>query len=197
VRSLREDEVPTTAEDAERERLLSVAREFATRFNTYGPEMLDDAGHLPDYATLSELMTAKFGDVFSREIGAAEKTVSQLGVERSAEVYAVGVAAQDLDSAEVLVAGTIEISYPVPGQGGGQEPGEAEEEPRVSTGPQRFRYQVSLVKVEGSWLVDDLDDVDDGLPAFSQAQSREQPTSPAPTSPPSPTTDAPNGEGAR
>ncbi|HYG93639.1 MAG TPA: hypothetical protein VD859_08605, partial [Nocardioides sp.] len=156
VWSLREDEVPTTGEDAEREQLLSLSREFAIRFNTYNPEMLDEEGHLPDYAAVSDLMSAKFGDVFTRNVGYAEETVAQLGVARSAEVFAVGVAAQDEDSADVLVAGIVELSYPVPDQEGGQQGGDEEgEEPRVSSGPQRFRYQVSLVKVDGTWLVDD------------------------------------------
>src|SRR5436190_2524785 len=174
--SLKDDKVPGRSASDEREQLLTISRTFATRFNTYDPSMLDDEGHLPGYAAVEDLMTAKFGTVFSDNVGYAEQTVSQLGVASVATVYAVGVASQDADSAEVLVAGTIELTYPYPdksdGKGNGndgQTDGDDQgDDQRISTGPQRFRYQVSLVKVDGNWLVDDLDDIDDGLPSFSQ-----------------------------
>jgi hypothetical protein len=194
--SLQDDTVPGTGVSENREQLLTLSREFATRFNTYDESMLDAEGHLPDYAAVEDLMTPKFGSVFADNVGYAEETVSQLGVASEGTVYAVGVASQDDDSAEVLVAGTIELSYPVPeeGEGGGDDDA-AEEDPqaedeRLSTGPQRFRYQLSLVKVDGSWLVDDLDDIDDGLPPFSQpsipeTEPGQTPSTTPPTTPPS------------
>ncbi len=163
--SLQDDTVPGTGTSENREQLLTLSREFATRFNTYDESMLDDQGHLPDYAAIEDLMTTKFGSVFVDNVGYAEETVNQLGVASAGTVYAVGVASQDADSAEVLVAGTIELSYPVTNKG--KQAGGPEGE-RLSTGPQRFRYQLSLVKIDGSWLVDDVDDIDDGLPPFSQ-----------------------------
>jgi Mce-associated membrane protein len=172
-----DDEEAAASVSKEREELLRISREFATRFNTYDPSMLDDEGHLPDYAAVEDLMTPKFGGVFADNVGYAEQTVAQLGVASVGTVYAVGVASQDGDSAEVLVAGTIELSYPYPdeeqeGEGDSADDSETDElagdEDRVSTGAQRFRYQVSLVKIDGEWLVDDLDDIDDGLPPFSQ-----------------------------
>lgn len=193
--SLQEDTVPGASVSENREQLLTLSREFATRFNTYDESMLDAEGHLPDYAAVEDLMTAKFGGIFADNVGYAEQTVSQAGVASVGTVYAVGVASQDTDSAEVLVAGTIELSYPVPeeGEGGGDDA--TEEDPpaegeRLSTGPQRFRYQLSLVKVDGSWLVDDLDDIDDGLPPFSQpsipeTEPGQTPSTTPPTTPPS------------
>ena len=83
--------------------------------------MLDAEGHLPDYAAVEDLMTPKFGGVFTENIEYAEQTVSQLDVASIGTVYAVGVASQDGDSAEVLVAGTIELSYPVPDEGKGDD----------------------------------------------------------------------------
>ncbi len=185
--SLQDDTVPGTGVSENREQLLTLSREFATRFNTYDESMLDAEGHLPDYAAVEDLMTPKFGSVFADNVGYAEETVSQLGVASEGTVYAVGVASQDDDSAEVLVAGTIELSYPVPeeGEGGGDDAAEEDpqaEDERLSTGPQRFRYQLSLVKVDGSWLVDDLDDIDDGLPPFSQPSIPED--GQTPTTPP-------------
>lgn len=178
-----------------------------TRFNTYGPDLLDDQGTMPDYAAVADLMTARFADVFTENVGYAEETVKQLGASREATVWGVGVATHDVDSAQVLVAGTVELSYPAPDPGAGDDDATGDDErgdgegPRLTSGPQRFRYEVSLVQVEGRWLVDDLDDVDDGLPPFSQPSIPEQapqddsggptPSSPAsPSSPSSPSSPA-------
>lgn len=198
--SLRENQVPMSGDEAEREAVMSAARTFVLRFNTYGPDMLDAEGHLPDYEAVSDLMTSTFATVFDKNVGYAEQTVKQLGAKRSAEVDAVGVASQDSDSAEVLVAGTVELSYPYPDQLNQQTsddktkngPGNG---PRVTSGPQRFRYQVSLVKVGGKWLVDDLDDVDDGKPPFAQPDTgQETPGAPTPTAPSTGATDG-SGKG--
>ncbi len=159
--SIREE--PNTAPAADREQLLALGRDFVVRFNTYGPDMLDEDDHLPDYASLTDLMSAKFGDVFERNVGYAEQTVAQTGVGRSAEVHAVGVASLDADSAELLVAGTVQFSYPNP---------KDEEEP-ILFEPQRFRYRLSAVQIDGEWVVDDLDDIDDGLPSLAEANPSE------------------------
>lgn len=170
LESLREE--PAPAPEVEREELLSLGREFVVRFNTYGPEMLEE-GRLPEYAGTSDLMSAKFAEVFDANIGYAEETVVDTGVGRSAEVAAVGIASQDADSAELLVAGTVRFSYPNP----------ADEEQRIDSPPNKVRYQVSLVRIDGTWLVDDLDDIDDGLPSLADADVS-QPTAPAePTQP--------------
>ncbi len=192
--SLQDDQVPGATVSKDREQLLTLSRQFATRFNTYDPSMLDDAGHLPDYAAVGDLMTPKFAEVFSDNVGYAEATVAQAGVASEGTVYAVGVAALDGDSAEVLVAGTVELSYPFPedeqgeGEQGDQSDDPQPERERLSSGPQRFRYQVSLVKIDGNWLVDDLDDIDDGLPPFSQPSIPETPDGQPPA------TDAPSGQ---
>lgn len=193
--SLQDDQVPGSSVSENREQLLSLARQFATRFNTYDPSMLDEEGHLPDYASVADLMTPKFGGVFADNVGYAEETVSQLGVTSTAAVYAVGVASQDEDSAQVLVAGTVELATPYTPEGEGGADEGAEEPQRLSTGPQRFRYRVDMVKVDGSWLVDDVDDIDDGLPSFSEPSIPETPsgqppaTTPPPTTPPTDPTD--------
>ena len=211
--SLKDDEVPGNNDNKDREQLLTLSREFATRFNTYDPSMLDDSGHLPDYAAIADLMTPKFGEVFADNVGYAEATVAQGGVASIGTVYAVGVSSLDGDSAEVLVAGTVELSYPYPEEKDGKgDKGDDGDDPsddpstdpsaedRLSSGPQRFRYEVSLVKVDGSWLVDDLDDIDDGLPPFSQPSipqdgSQTPSTDPSQTPTGSPTTESTEGAG--
>jgi hypothetical protein len=188
--SLQDDTVPGTDVSENREQLLTLSREFATRFNTYDESMLDDEGHLPDYAAIEDLMTPKFGGVFVDNVGYAEETVKQLGVASAGTVYAVGVASQDDDSAEVLVAGTVELSYPVrENDDKGDDNGDEPEDDRLSTGPQRFRYQLSLVKIDGSWFVDDVDDIDDGLPPFSQPSIPGTEQTPGTTEPAEPSTE--------
>lgn len=155
--SLRDE--PSPAPASEREQLLALGRDFVVRFNTYGPDMLDESDHLADYAALTDVMSSKFADVFERNVGYAEQTVVQTGVGRSAEVYAVGVASLDADSAELLVAGTVQFSYPNP---------KNEDEP-ILFEPQRVRYRLSAVRVDGEWVVDDLDDIDDGFPSLAEA----------------------------
>lgn len=156
VESLQDGPGPDPA--VEREQLLALGREFVVRFNTYGPDMLEE-GRLPEYASLTDLMSAKFAEAFEDNVGYAEQTVAEVGVGRSAEVFAVGIVSQDADSAELLVGGNAQFSYPSP----------QDEEERVEFDPQRFRYQVSLVRIDGEWVVDDLDDVDDGLPSLADA----------------------------
>ena len=178
--SLAHTDAPVSGSETDREAVMSAARTFVIRFNTYSPDMLDAQNHLPDYEAVSDLMTSKFATVFDKNVRYAELTVQKLGVTRSAKVFAVGVAAEDSDSAEVLVAGTAELSYPYPSQLGQQTTddkgsGDSKGAPQVTSGPQRFRYQVSLVKVGGKWLVDDLDDVDDGKPPFSQPVNGQSP----------------------
>src|SRR5690606_16975384 len=98
-------------------------------------------GTMPDYAGVADLMTAKFAKVFSANVGYAEQTVAETGVDRRATVYAVGVASIDDDSATLLIAGIREFTYPAPD--GGEE--------RISFAPQQFRYEVSLVRTDGVW----------------------------------------------
>ena len=56
----------------------------------------------------------------------------------------------DADSATALVAGAFTNTYP----GNGRRAGE-----RIETEPAAFRVRVSLVKVDGEWLVDNVVDV--------------------------------------
>ena len=125
---------------AEREQVMSLSDQFVLRMGTYGPDLLDDQGQMPDYRSgVKELITAKFATSFDTQVGAAEGLVKQTGVTRKADVYATGVSSLDDDSADVLVAGAFTDSYK-------NKPGE----------PLAVRMQVSLVKVDGKWLVDDF-----------------------------------------
>jgi len=129
---------------AERDAVMTQTRQFMLRTGTYGPDQLEN-GQLPEYKELvEEVITPKFATSFQESVTTAEQIVSQAGVSRTAEVFSTGVATIDADSAQALVAGAFTDSYP--DKQGDLQPQE----------PVPFRIQVTLVKTEGEWLVDDF-----------------------------------------
>jgi Mce-associated membrane protein len=138
------------AEDvqAQREQVMAQTRQFLLRMGTYGPDLLDDEGGMPDYRErVRAVITPKFAASFDEQAGTAEQLVARAGVSREAEVFSTGVSDLDPDSATALVAGTFTDSYPVDGKADGKS------EPQE---PVPYRIEVSLVKVDGEWLVDDF-----------------------------------------
>ena len=146
------DDVQSSRED-----VMAQTEQFMLRMGTYGPDLLDDKGAMPDYRDrVEEVITDKFAASFEKEAGTAEQLVAQAGVSRVADVFATGVSSIDQDSARTLVAGTFSDAYEVKGETVDQE-------------PIPFRIEVSLVKVDGEWLVDDFDPVaaDEAAPTES------------------------------
>ncbi len=136
------------ADDLQRDREAAMAQstQFMLRVNTYGPDLLDDAGEMPEYrAMITKIITPKFLTSFEDGVTAAEQTVAQAGVGRKAEVFAAGVSSIDADSATVLVAGSFTNSYP-----------QGKTEERVDDQPAPFRVEVTLVKIDDTWLVDNF-----------------------------------------
>jgi hypothetical protein len=135
---------------ASREEVMAQTEQFMLRMGTYGPDLLDDQGAMPTYRDrVTEVITDKFAASFEKEAGTAEQLVAQAGVARQADVFATGVSSIDQDSARTLVAGTFSDAYEVKGKTVDQE-------------PIPFRIEVSLVKVDGEWLVDDFEPVASG-----------------------------------
>jgi Mce-associated membrane protein len=131
---------------SQRESVMAQSEQFMLRINTYGPDLLD-GDTMPKYRDLVEaVITPKFAADFEKNAPLAEQTVKQAGLARTAQVFSTGVSAIDSDSATALVAGSITQSYP-------KSPGSDE---RVQTEPAPFRVQVTLVKIKGTWLVDDF-----------------------------------------
>jgi hypothetical protein len=125
----------------DREAVMAQTEQFVLRFGTYGPDLLDGQGGMPDYRQrVRDVITPKFAVSFDKQAGTAEEIVAKADISRSADVFATGVAAIDRDSATTLVAGTFTDSYPKQGQ----------------LEPTPFRFEVTLVKVKGSWLVDNF-----------------------------------------
>ena len=151
---------------AQREEMMSAARQLMLRVNTYGPDLLAEDGTMPKYRELiDELLSSKFAAGFEQAVGAAEATVSQAGYARSTEVFGTGVATMDADSGSVFVSGSFTGSYPVD-----LEDLEGE---RESDLPLPYRVRVDLVKVDGDWLVDNFTPV--------TGESTESGATPSPT----------------
>jgi len=128
---------------AERDAVMSQARQFMLRSYTYGPDDLDDAGRLTENrAQVEEVVTDKFGAAYEESITAIEQLVKSQGVGQAATVHGVGVQYLDGDSARALVAGESTFTQRA-------DDGSTQE---VQT--QTFRMVVDLVKVSGDWLVD-------------------------------------------
>ncbi len=133
----------------EREAVMAQAEQFLLRMGTYGPDLLDDQGGMPAYRErVKEVITPKFAVSFDQEAATAEQLVAQAGVSRKAEVFATGVSTIDADSATALVAGTFTDTY---------AKGADKKERALEPAP--FRIEVRLVKVDGTWLVDDFSPV--------------------------------------
>ena len=131
------------AEDVQsaRETVMAQTDQFMLRMGTYGPDLLDSQGQMPEYRSrVKAVITPKFATSFDKQAGTAEQLVAQAGVSRKAQVFATAVSAVDSDSATALVAGTFTDTY---AKGGQQQ-------------PVPFRIQVSLVRTGGKWLVDDF-----------------------------------------
>lgn len=164
---------------ADREAAMAQTNQFALRVNNYGPDQLDENDQLPEYAELvREVITPNFAASFDESVTLNEQVVAQSGVSRTGEVVATGISAIDDDKATVLVAGTFTNSYP--------DPDNSDE--RIDAGVAQFRWEVSLVKTEGEWLVDNFVQVT-GEPEQTPALPGAEPTpsgEPAPSDDPAP-----------
>ncbi|TCJ30348.1 hypothetical protein [Nocardioides jejuensis] len=125
----------------ERAAVLAVADEFAKEIDTYGASDLDAKGAMPDYRKrISAILTTKFRTAFDQEVELAEKAVAQTRIEVASRLDASGVVSIDGDRATVLAAWERTASYPKTTPGA----------------PVLKRASITLVKVEGHWLVDDF-----------------------------------------
>lgn len=179
--ALRADE---PAADQVRATVRDRASTFVEEFFTYGPDDLDDEGRLAGFSDrVRPLMSSKFQAALDDRMLQIEGIVAQFEVRSAGSVEGVGVVSHDADSAEVLVGGWGTQAYPNP-----------ENESKEIKGDQLpFRFQVSLVRVDDEWLVDNLDSFDDDQDGLADEPSG-QPSAPVPSeSAPSPT-DAPSDQ---
>lgn len=109
------------------------AETFVVQFNTYDTESIDDYAE-----SMNELLSTSARTAFESQIEDITTLINETGLESEGEVLASAVAALDDDSARVLVV--------------------ADAEATSQAGPvqRHFRWEVSMVKVDGEWLVDDF-----------------------------------------
>lgn len=172
----------SSSDEEAREDAMSVTDQFVKRLGSYGPDMVEDSGQMPQYREqVTEVITDKFAADFEEQVETVEQLVAQAGVERSASVFATGVSSIDDDSARVLVAGSFNDTYTQGTQGAQGTEGSEGEQRTVEQEPLPFRFTVDLVEVEGEWLVDDFTPVStegSGEPADPAVP---QPTQPSPS----------------
>lgn len=165
----------------ERDAVMAQARQFMLRSYTYSPADLADDGTLAENRSLvEEVVTDKFFTAYEESITYIEQLVKTQQVGQTATVHGVGVQYLDDDSARALVAGESTFTQD-------DENGEAQE-----VRSQTFRMVVDLVKVDGTWLVDDSNVADD------QAASGDASPTPVPSgsATPSAPAESPSGSGS-
>ena len=128
---------PKADEDAANQEASSqavrAAERFTVQFNTY------DSGDLPAYEkSLKSMMSPKFKASFDKAITQVEASIKQGKVKSKGQVLKSAVASQDSDSAQVLVVSDANAHTIY--------------DPSVA---RHFRWEISLVKINGRWLVDD------------------------------------------
>ena len=113
--------------------VVRVAEQFAVAVNNFDSNSVDDYR-----STVSELLSTKFRGEYDKAMEDIVTSVQEAEMESEGEVLASGVATIDDDSARVLVVSDATVKT-------------------VFDERQRhFRWEISLVKVEGKWLVDDF-----------------------------------------
>jgi len=163
-----------------RDRVMSQARQFMLRVNTYGPDLLEGQ-KMPKYRDrIAAVVTAKFKADFEKNVPYAEATVAQAGLARTTQVYAAGVGDLDLDRgrATALVTGAFTNSFPDP----------KDKTKRVPADPQPYRVEVTLVRQDGAWKVDAF------TPVGADAAPQGAGTTPTPGA--TPDVPAPSGDGS-
>lgn len=163
----------STADQQVREDVMNATRQFVLRTGTYGPEDLDKDGKLTAYRErVAEVITTSFATEFEKAVTVPEQLVAQFAQKRKADVYAVGVVAFDSDSATALVAGALTDTF------GKAQPDE----------PRQFRWEVELVKIDGTWLIDNYTPVGGGTDPATEPTGPSEPSgAPAPSATPTPT----------
>jgi Mce-associated membrane protein len=119
-----------------RSAVVRVAESFMVQFNTYDPEGVDEY-----VESVNELLSTSAKTTFGKQLEDITTLIRETELESEGKVHASGVASLDQDSARVLVV--------------------ADAEATSASGPvqRHFRWEISLVQVDGEWLVDDFEPV--------------------------------------
>ena len=137
VTSLRPRAEAAGTDQAARSAATRAAERFTVQVNTY------DAASMDRYQrSMNTMMSPKFQTDYKKVIEQLSSTIKQAKVRSKGEVLASAVASLDADSAQVLVVSDASVRTVF--------------DPNVA---RHFRWEVSLVKINGRWLVDDFSPV--------------------------------------
>jgi len=117
----------------QRSDVARVAEQFTVRVNNYDSDSVDDYK-----SSVGQLLSTKFGAEFDKAMEDIVVQVREAEMTSEGEVLASAVAALDDDSARVLVVADAAVKTV------------------FDKRRRHFRWEVSLVKVDGQWLVDDF-----------------------------------------
>lgn len=109
------------------------AERFTVQVNNYNAESVDEY-----QSSVSEMLSTKFAAEFEKAMADIVRSVQEAQMDSKGTVLASGVTSLDQDSARVLVVADAEVKTV------------------VDTRARHFRWEVSLVRVDGDWLVDDF-----------------------------------------
>jgi Mce-associated membrane protein len=122
------------ADQQARSEVVRAAERFTVQVNTY------DASSLDSYQkSMNTMMSPKFRADYKKVIDQLVSTIQQAKVVSKGQVLASGISSLDTDSAQVLVVSDADVKTIY--------------DPSLA---RHFRWEVSLVKIHGKWLVNDF-----------------------------------------
>ena len=133
VTSLRLRAEEAQADRAARSDVVRAAERFAVQVNNYDVSSVDRY-----QATITPLLSPKFKDEFEKAMTDIITSVKQAKMTSKGEVLSSAVASLDPDSAQVLVVSDANVKTV------------------FDTRARHFRWEVSLVRIDGRWLVDNF-----------------------------------------
>jgi hypothetical protein len=137
VAVLRPDHAEAVADEQARADVTRVAERFTAEVNNY------DVGSIDRYeGSITPMLSPKFKGEFDKAMQDIVVAVKQSQLTSKGQVLASAVASVDPDSAQVLVVA------------------DANAKSVTGTRIRHFRWQVSLVKLDGKWLIDNFSPVD-------------------------------------
>ena len=121
------------SDESARSAVVRAAERFAVQVNNY------DVGSVDRYqATITPFLSPKFKGEFDKAMTDIVASVKQAKMTSKGQVLTSAVASLDPDSAKVLVVSDATVKTV------------------FDSRARHFRWEVSLVKIDGSWLVDDF-----------------------------------------
>jgi Tfp pilus assembly protein PilE len=134
ISSLRPRTAENRAAEQQRSAVVRAAERFTVQVNTY------DAASMDAYQrSMSTMMSPKFRTDYKKVTDQLAATIKQAKVTSKGVVLASAVASLDADSAQVLVVSDASVRTIY--------------DPNLA---RHFRWEVSLVRIGGRWLVDDF-----------------------------------------